>query len=134
MSTAETTHDDEHARHAAADAGNPEAPNIVTPPGNPALIGLPAFIVGSIALGLVLVGYVPAAAVGASIPIILTATGFGQTFAAVWAASLGESAVASVSASSPASGSAMPRWFSGSRITGTALPPRTPSVCRSCSC
>jgi len=88
--------DDEFAGHAAADAGNPEAPNIVTPPGNPALIGLPSFIVGAIALGLVLVGYVPAAAVGASIPIILTATGLGQTIAAVWAASLGESAVASV--------------------------------------
>jgi len=96
MSTAETIPDDKSARHAAADAGNPEAPNIPTPPGNPALIGLPSFIVGAIALGLVLVGYVPAAAAGASIPIILTATGLGQTIAAVWAASLGESAVASV--------------------------------------
>jgi len=77
MSAAEATNDDEFAGHAAADAGNPEAPNIVTPPGNPALIGLPSFIVGAIALGLVLVGYVPAAAVGASIPIILTAIGLG---------------------------------------------------------
>jgi len=32
--------------------------------GDPALIGVPTFIVGSIALGLTLVGYVPAGAVG----------------------------------------------------------------------
>jgi succinate-acetate transporter protein len=64
--------------------------------GNPALIGLPAFLAGSFALGLVLTGYVPAAAVGASIPIIMTATGIGLIIAAIWAANLGQSAVASV--------------------------------------
>jgi hypothetical protein len=62
--------------------------------GNPALIGVPTFLVGSIALGLVLVGYVPAT--GASIPIIMTATGIGQVIAAVWAARLDQNAVASV--------------------------------------
>lgn len=46
--------------------------------GNPTVIGLPSFIVGSIALGLVLVGTVPATAVGASLPIILAATAIGQ--------------------------------------------------------
>jgi hypothetical protein len=35
------------------------------------VIGLPSFIVGSIALGLVLVGMVAASAEGASLPIIL---------------------------------------------------------------
>ncbi len=66
------------------------------PEGNPALIGVPTFLVGSIALGLVLTGYVPATAVGASIPIIMTATGIGQIIAAVWAASLAQNAVAAV--------------------------------------
>jgi hypothetical protein len=64
--------------------------------GDPAMIGVPTFIVGATALGLVLTGYVPASAVGASIAVILPATGLGQIVAAVWAASLGESAVASV--------------------------------------
>ncbi|TDW19455.1 GPR1/FUN34/YaaH family transporter [Kribbella kalugense] len=64
--------------------------------GDPALIGLPSFIVGSVALGLVLVGYVSAAAVGASLPIIVAATGLGLVIAAVWAAAVGQSAVAGV--------------------------------------
>jgi uncharacterized protein len=64
--------------------------------GDPSLIGLPSFIAGSIALGLVLVGYVPAAAVGASLPIILAATGLGLLVAGIWAAAVGQSAVAGV--------------------------------------
>src|ERR1035441_10246620 len=64
--------------------------------GDPAVIGLPSFIVGSIALGLVLVGMVPATAVGASLPIILAATAVGQFVAAVWSAALGQNAVAAV--------------------------------------
>ena len=64
--------------------------------GDPAVIGLPSFIVGSIALGMVLTGFVPATAVGASLPIILAATAVGQFVAAVWSASLGQNAVASV--------------------------------------
>jgi succinate-acetate transporter protein len=80
------------ASHAATVAEAPAA----AATGDPMQIGLPCFIVGSVALGLVLVGYVPAAAVGASLPIILAATGFGLAIAAVWAAVLGQSAVASV--------------------------------------
>lgn len=72
----------------------PSAPP--APEGNPALIGVPTFLVGSIALGLVLTGFVPATASAASIPIIMTATGFGQGVAALWAARLGQSAVASI--------------------------------------
>jgi len=60
------------------------------------VIGLPSFIVGSIALGLVLVGMVPASAVRASLPIILAATAIGQLVTAIWSASLGQNAVASV--------------------------------------
>ncbi|MEV8606342.1 GPR1/FUN34/YaaH family transporter [Amycolatopsis sp. NPDC051373] len=73
-----------------------EAPVQTAPVGDPGMIGLPTFIVGTIALGLVLTGYVPASAVGASIAIILPATGLGQFVAAVWALSLGQNAVASV--------------------------------------
>jgi len=64
--------------------------------GNPALLGLPVFIVGSLALGMVLVGVVPAVAVGASLPIILASTSVGLIMATIWAAAVGQSAVASV--------------------------------------
>jgi succinate-acetate transporter protein len=76
-----------------------DAVEVAPPPavtGDPSLIGLPSFIVGSIALGLVLVGYVPAAAVGASLAIIVAATGLGLVIAAVWSAGVGQSAVAGV--------------------------------------
>ncbi len=69
---------------------------VPAPVGNPLLVGVPTFLVGSIALGLVLVGYVPAAAVGASIPIIMTATGLGQVIAALWAVRLAANPVAAV--------------------------------------
>jgi hypothetical protein len=59
-------------------------------------LGLPAFIVGSIALGLTLVGMVPAAAVGAPLAIILAATSVGLFAATIWSAAVGQSAVASV--------------------------------------
>ena len=64
--------------------------------GDPAVLGLPCFIVGSIALGLVLVGMVPATAVGASLPIILASTSIGLFLATIWAAAVGQSAVASI--------------------------------------
>ena len=64
--------------------------------GDPAMLGLPSFIVGSVALGLVLVGVVPATAVGASLPIILAATSVGLLVAAIWSAAIGQSAVASI--------------------------------------
>lgn len=66
------------------------------PVGNPAIVGLPAFLVGATALGLYLTGFISPAAVGASIPIILTATGIGLIIATLWAARLGQNAVASV--------------------------------------
>lgn len=66
------------------------------PAGNPAIVGLPAFLVGATALGLYLTGFISPAAVGASIPIIMTATGIGLIVATTWAARLGQNAVASV--------------------------------------
>lgn len=64
--------------------------------GDPTALGLPSFIVGSVALGLVLVGVVPASAAGASLPIILAATSTGLFLATVWSLAVGQSAVASV--------------------------------------
>ncbi|HEY1627738.1 MAG TPA: GPR1/FUN34/YaaH family transporter [Streptosporangiaceae bacterium] len=64
--------------------------------GDPMALGLPCFIAGSVSLGLALVGVVPASAVGAALPIILTATSIGLFMATIWSASLGQSAVASV--------------------------------------
>ena len=66
------------------------------PDGNPALIGVPTFLVGSVALGLVLTGFVPATAVAASTPIIATATAFGQAVAAIWATRINPTAVAAI--------------------------------------
>jgi succinate-acetate transporter protein len=60
------------------------------------MLGLPAFIAGSVALGMVLVGVVPASAVGASLPIILAATSVGLLVATIWAAAIGQSVVASI--------------------------------------
>lgn len=84
-----------------ATASRPAEPEVAAPAaapavGNPGMIGLPSFLVGSIALGLNLTGYVPATAAGSSVPIIMTATGLGQLIAAVWAARLAQNAVASV--------------------------------------
>jgi succinate-acetate transporter protein len=76
----------------AAEASAPAGPLI----GDPMALGLPCFIAGSVSLGLALVGVVPAAAIGAALPIILTATAIGLFMATIWAASLGQSAVASV--------------------------------------
>ena len=79
----------------AAFAGIQLLPAEVTA-GDPSAIGTPAFIVGSLALGLVLTGVIPGSSSGAAIPIIVTATGLGQTIAAIWAARLGQNAIATV--------------------------------------
>jgi succinate-acetate transporter protein len=74
------------------------APPALSPPlaGDPLVLGLPCFIVGSIALGLYLVGFVPAAAAGASLAILITTTGAGLLISSVWAAAIGQSMVSSV--------------------------------------
>ena len=66
------------------------------PAGDPAVIGLPIFVVGSIALGFSLVGYVPAAAGGVIVPVIFAATGLGLVISTAWAAALGQTMVASI--------------------------------------
>jgi len=90
------------ALDATADAQPPveeaAAPAAVTGPlaGDPAMLGLPSFIVGSVALGLGLVGAVPAGVLGAPVAIILAATSVGLLLAAVWSLAIGQSAVAGV--------------------------------------
>lgn len=64
--------------------------------GDPALIGMPAFLVGSVALALVDINFASAAAAGAAVPIILTATSLGMAYAAIWAARLGQNAAAGI--------------------------------------
>jgi len=72
----------------------PAAPPV--PQGDPAILGLPIFAAGSVALGLALVGYVPATAVGSVLPIVLAATGLGLVVATLWSAALGQTMVAGV--------------------------------------
>jgi uncharacterized protein len=86
------------ARESAVVAPEPaaEAASAVYWHGNPAALGLPCFIAGSVALGLAYVGVVPLTALGAAVPIILTATAIGLLLATVWAAAVGQTAVASV--------------------------------------
>jgi succinate-acetate transporter protein len=74
------------------------APPALSPPlaGDPLVLGLPCFIVGSIALALYLVGFVPAAAAGASLAILVTTTGLGLLISSLWAAGIGQSMVSSV--------------------------------------
>jgi uncharacterized protein len=68
----------------------------VAPAGNPALIGLPTFLVGGISLGLWLVGFLPRDLPGALVPAVVFVAGAGLWVAALWAARIGQSAVAGV--------------------------------------
>jgi succinate-acetate transporter protein len=79
---------------AAIETSAPEV--AAAPTGDPSILGLPSFVVGAVALSLATVGYVPPAAVGAALPIILGATGLGLLITTVWCAYLGQSFVACV--------------------------------------
>ena len=89
---------DESGRPAARAEEAPAAAAPVVGPmaGDPSMLGLGSFIVGSVALGLALVGVVPAGVLGAPLAIILAATALGLLMATVWAAAVGQSAVAAV--------------------------------------
>ncbi|HEY1698573.1 MAG TPA: GPR1/FUN34/YaaH family transporter [Trebonia sp.] len=64
--------------------------------GDPLLLGLPSFIVGSFALGLTLLDVVPGGLLGASLPIIMAATAVGQLVTTLWCIAVGQSATAAV--------------------------------------
>jgi uncharacterized protein len=85
MTTTETTTPSASETEAAAAA---EA--------NPALLGLPTFVVGGLALALYLVGYQPAGSPGSLMAIIVLATGMGQLVTSLWAMRLGAGPVASI--------------------------------------
>jgi succinate-acetate transporter protein len=90
---------DERVRpDSAAAAVEAEVTPEVTGPlaGDPLALGLPSFIVGSVALGMVLIGFVSPLGTGASLPIILAATAAGLFISTLWAAAIGQSAVALV--------------------------------------
>jgi uncharacterized protein len=72
------------------------APVVGPMAGDPSILGLGSFIVGSVALGLALVGVVPAGVLGAPLAIILSATALGLLMATIWAAAVGQSAVAAI--------------------------------------
>ncbi len=73
-----------------------EAPVAAPPASNPSLVAFPSFIVGAVTVGMVLIGVVPATAVGASMPIVIAAAR-GMFLATIWAARIGESASAGIS-------------------------------------
>src|SRR3954451_879143 len=79
-----------------APAAPPPPAAVAAPAGDPAVLGLPAFVAGSVALDFALVGYVSPAAAGSAVPIILAATGLGLIVSAVWAAALGQTLVATI--------------------------------------
>ncbi len=64
--------------------------------GDPGLVGFPSFVLGGVAFGMVLIGVVPATAVGASMAIVIAAA-TGMFLATIWAARLGQNAAAGIS-------------------------------------
>jgi uncharacterized protein len=80
----------------------PEAAPVESPPaaalpaGNPALLGLPCFMVGGIGLMLYLFGYLPAAAVGTLVPMTMLVSGLGLLVAGWWAIRIGQGAVGAI--------------------------------------
>src|SRR5262249_4303640 len=64
--------------------------------GDPIIVGLPIFAVSSLALGMALVGVVPATALGALVSIMVFATGLFLTVVTVWAAVLAQTMVAGI--------------------------------------
>lgn len=66
------------------------------PAANPLPLGLATFLPGALSLGLWLVGYLPAADLGAIAPAVLFSSGLGLLVATVWAGRVAANAVAAV--------------------------------------
>ena len=62
----------------------------------PSMVGFPSFLVGAVTIAMVLIGVVPATAVGASMPIVLAAAA-GMFLATIWSARIGDNASAGIS-------------------------------------
>src|ERR1017187_5423089 len=97
MTTVDATADESgRSSTLAQEVAAPPAAVVGPMAGDPGMLGLGSFIVGSVALGLALVGVVPAGVLGAPLAGILAATALGLLMATVWGAALGQSAVAAV--------------------------------------
>lgn len=94
-SSTETVPQDDAARWRQAEAERAAAA-AAAPAADPAALGLPAFVMSAVALAIALIGWVPASAVGAPLPIIIAGGGIGLIITTIWAASVGQSAVAAV--------------------------------------
>ena len=96
MTSLDASADQSSQPHAPVEEAAAEAAVIGPLAGNPAMLGLPSFIAGSVALGLGLAGAVPAGVLGAPLAIILAATALGLLLAAIWSAAIGQTAVAGI--------------------------------------
>jgi succinate-acetate transporter protein len=96
MSTVDATAGESRGPAPATEQAPAAAPVVGPMAGDPSMLGLASFIAGSVALGLGLVGVVPFGVLGAPLAIILAATALGLVMATIWAAVVGQSAVAAV--------------------------------------
>lgn len=96
MTSLDASADQSSQPHAPVEEAAAEAAAIGPLAGNPAMLGLPSFIAGSVALGLGLAGAVPAGVLGAPLAIIVAATAVGLLLAAIWSAAIGQTAVAGI--------------------------------------
>jgi len=64
--------------------------------GDPGMLGLPSFIIGTVAIGLIAIGVLPTAPTNAALPILLAATSVGLFLATIWAAITGQNAAAGI--------------------------------------
>jgi succinate-acetate transporter protein len=70
---------------------------VAAPPvADPAMVAIPTVIAGAVGLFLTTVGFVPATAGLAAIPVILAATCLGLLIGTIWAAALGQNIVATL--------------------------------------
>ena len=97
----------------SSEAAQMEPPPPAAPGGDPTMLGLPTFIVGALALGLALTGYLPATAAAGALPIIILSTGLGMLIAALWAVRLDQSVLPASSGCSRPSGCPTPCWSWG---------------------
>lgn len=83
------------AAHAAPDT---RADAAAAAAANPALVGVPTFVIGAVALGLYLVGFTGASstALVGMLPILFMCTGIGQLVATLWAVRVGAGAPAAI--------------------------------------
>jgi hypothetical protein len=88
---------DERAGALLTESETPPAPPPTSPLlGNPGIVGIPTVCAGALALGLIDIGYLPATAAGAALPIMIMATAIGLLLTTIWAAALGQNASASL--------------------------------------